>query len=127
MVSRSQAKGFTLIEVMIVVVIVGILAAIAFPAYSDYVRKTHRADAKAKMLELAQEMERCYIQSSAYTGCGAAENIDRYEITLDVGANSYTITATPNTVGGQDQDACGTMTYNHLGLGTPETPAECWN
>lgn len=69
---RPTQKGFTLIEVMIVVVIVGILAAIAIPNYQDSIRKTRRADAEGALMGLRQAMERHY--TKVYTYRGAAQN-----------------------------------------------------
>ncbi len=66
MQQRQRSLGFTLIEVMIVVAIIGILAAIAYPSYQNQMQKTRRADAKASLMELAQFMERNYSTSGAY-------------------------------------------------------------
>jgi len=63
---KTATQGFTLIELMIAVAIVGILAAIAYPSYIEHVRKTRRADAKAVVLELSQWMERFYTENSRY-------------------------------------------------------------
>ncbi len=64
--SRLSARGFTLIELMIVVAVIAILAAIAYPSYQDSVRKSRRADAKAALLDLAQFMERNYTTANRY-------------------------------------------------------------
>ena len=62
----SKAKGFTLIELMIVVAVIAILASIAYPSYQDSVRKTRRADAKEVLLEGAQWMERFFTENYRY-------------------------------------------------------------
>ena len=68
---RRCARGFTLIEVMIAVAIVGILVAVAFPAYNQSVRKSRRSDAKAALLDLAQREERYFSTTNQYTDVGA--------------------------------------------------------
>ena len=63
-----KKNGFTLIELMIVVSIVGILAAIALPSYLEHVKAGHRSEAKANLTELAQFMERYYTENNKYSG-----------------------------------------------------------
>lgn len=109
-----RSKGFTLIELMIVVAIIGILAAIAYPSYQDHVRKTRRSDAQGALMGLANAMERHYTANNTYAGAAAGGNdtgapaIYADESPLDGGtkfydlaivaptsATSYTIRATP--------------------------------
>ncbi len=134
----KQIRGFTLIEVMIVVAVVAILAAIALPSYQDSVRKSRRGQAKTDMLELVQMLERAYSTDRTYTRYSTlAAPLDqsprqgdaRYAIRIsDVGATTYTLTATPQ--GGQANDTrCGTLTINQMGVKTisgSATVAECW-
>ncbi len=130
-----KARGFTLIELMIVVAIVGILAAVAYPSYTNHVRNTHRGNAQAEMLRLAQAIERCVTRTRSYAhaDCVAGFPVNvplqnaRYNISLISTASTFTITATPTIVGGQNLNNCGTMTLNHVGQRTPTTPANCWN
>lgn len=125
----KKLRGFTLIELMIVVAVIGILASIAIPNYSDYVRKSRRADAQAALMELAQQLERHYTANNAYTGATLNATVTGrvslfYSITSSIGSQTYTITATPTAR--QSADTCGTMTINHTGARTPTT-AGCWN
>ena len=129
----ASIRGFTLIELMIVVAIVGILAAIAYPSYQDYVRRAARADAQADMLELAQWMERRFTTANSYAFVNAPfdqsprTGAPRYGIAIAVSANGleYTITATP--AGAQVGDLCGAMTVDQLGATTPNPdPNNCW-
>ena len=75
---KIRPRGFTLVELLIVVAIIGILAAIVYPSYQDSVRKSRRADAKAVMAEAAQFMERFYTENFCYSnrrtaaGCAGA-------------------------------------------------------
>lgn len=120
--SRRQ-KGFTLIELMIVVVVVGILAAIAIPSYQEYVRRGYRAEARAGLLQAAQWMERAMTATGAYPSSAAlaatsmsAVPSATYAIAaiVPVGAVTYTLTATAQNA--QVGDKCGDFTLGHDGL-----------
>jgi type IV pilus assembly protein PilE len=126
-VKHTKAGGFTLIELMIVVAVIGVLAAIAFPSYQEQVRKSHRTDAQTAMLELAQRLERCFTLANTYVGCPTVQNIPsgRYTITAVPTAAGFTISAVPE--GGQSKDICKTMTLDHRGTRGPASPASCWN
>lgn len=131
---RSLAKGFSLIELMIVLSIIGILAMIAYPAYTDYVRRSSRADVKAILLENAQAMERWFTLNNVYTGGslvsavspkGASGSSVRYAISFVATPTdtAWTLQAVPQN--GQNGDACGTLTLTQTGAQTP-TVAGCW-
>lgn len=136
----KRVRGFTLIELIIVVAIVAILAAIALPSYNDSVRKSRRAQAKTDMLELTQLLERRYTTSRTYVGFAIPAGYDQsphegtayYTITGHeagvVTASAYTLTATPQ--GSQVNDLrCGTLTIDSRGQKTEsgtDTVADCW-
>ena len=134
---HMRNRGFTLIELMIVVAIVGILAAVAYPSYVSQTQKSRRADAKTALITGAQQMERYFTQNNTYVGATAgataADTVPAttsngyYAITLGgLGAAAYTLTATPGAA--QASDPCGTLTYNETGTKTVSgsTVAYCW-
>jgi type IV pilus assembly protein PilE len=130
---HTDSAGFTLIELMIVVGIVAILAAVAIPSYQESVRRGRRADARVAMTNLATRLERCFTQFGAYDAddCEIASPADSpegfYEVTVETEAATWTLTAEPQ--GAQaDDEACGTFTLTNTGQrdvsGT--TPERCW-
>ena len=134
-----RSRGFTLIELMIVVAVVAILASIALPMYQDQVRKGRRADAMAQLLTLAQAYERFYTSNNTYAGFWATvppgqrqsptQGTAFYALTSNEGVTTFVITATPLATGGQDADRCGALSINQAGLRTEAGPAsieECW-
>ena len=90
--SRISASGFTLVELMIVVGIVAVLAAIAYPAYTQFVMQTNRTDAVKTMQLAAQSLERCYSATFNYAGCTVNGKVMTNGLTMQSPNNFYTIT-----------------------------------
>jgi type IV pilus assembly protein PilE len=138
---RGQAAGFTLIELMIVVAIVGILSAIALPSYRQYVLKANRQDAQAILMETSQFMERYFTTNNAYTGStdaallanvsavspkGSSGTGVKYNITFSVARTDSAYTLKATRANGQVNDStCGDLTLSNTGVQTPST-AGCW-
>ncbi len=144
--SVSSFKGFTLVELMVVIVIVAILAAIAIPGYSSQIRKSRRTEARNALLDAAAREERFYATNNYYTvtssdlgyGAGAwpinvGSNYYSLSATCTGGGNTpctdYTLTAT--AINSQAKDtACTTLTLTSAGLQGATgaaTAAICWN
>ncbi len=122
MAVNKKSAGFSLIEIMIVVVIVGVLASIAIPGYQRYVIQTNRTAATACLTELAQFMERTYTQNMTYApeGLGVPELAcvndltARYNFDLaNLARRTYTVLAVPTAL--QNDADCGTLTLNQAG------------
>src|SRR5690554_1658643 len=131
--TRYTEKGFTLLELMIVVAVVGILAAIAYPSYMDSVRKSNRADAKAALNDAAQQMQRCYTLKSSYSGCDSnvatTSPEDFYTIGVNATDTTYTLTATAAKKPQLGDTNCTSLGLNHLGAKTPDPSTDthrCW-
>lgn len=132
-------RGFSLIELMIVVVIVGILAAIAYPSYRSQVREARRTDGQSALVETAQRLERCYTRYLSYANdaCEIVATLEDggfispegwYEITGELAGASFTLTATAQ--GDQVGDTeCGNLGLTHTGARTVTGTAAaeaCW-
>jgi len=150
MMARREAHGFTLIEVLVAVAIIGILSAIAIPAYTAYIQRANRVDARRTLLEAAAFLQRCFSQNNDYRCAPAApaamaapfsQSPDppaaaKYNITVatggGVGSTSYTLQAAPT--GSMAGDECGAYTLSSAGVRdinpspatSGRTAADCW-
>jgi type IV pilus assembly protein PilE len=137
----KKQTGFTLIELMIAVVILGVLAGFALTNYQQYVLKSNRAEAKAELMNVATRLQRCYTTYGKFNpsdGCTVYDSLkDAGTITSegkgfytvdikDETATQYTLTATaakaPQT-GDKKGTDCTVLTLTHTGA---KTPADCW-
>jgi len=132
--NARRLAGFTLIEVMIVVVIIGILASIAYPSYDEYVKRGNRTEGQVFLSDAAARQERYYSQNNSYTadpanlGVRATSETGKYTLTIEQAEKNtdggYSLIATPSFIDAK----CGDLTLNALGVrGASEgTAADCW-
>lgn len=136
----GRMRGFTLLELMIVVVIIAVLAAFAIPAYNRYGFRAHRVDGQELLLRVATAQERFYSTANAYGGLTdigfdnpAISEKGFYSVTVVASSSSQAFVATATPVGGQANDVCGSLTINNAGVKTPgpasassNSNGSCW-
>jgi type IV pilus assembly protein PilE len=138
---RTAQSGFTLIELMITVAVVGILATLALASYSSYVKRTNRSDATRSLLQIAQSLQRCYSQNFTYTpagGCPTPAGTSTSQggfysiLTAIPTATTYTIRATPLIAPQTTDSQCAQFLLTSTGAQSAQSSAStdttkaCW-
>lgn len=132
-VVRNSESGFTLVELMIVVVVIGILAMIAIPAYNDSVSKGRRTDAKSTLTSLAAKQEQYFMDNKEYADTlaklgASSTSIDKhYTITVAAATTTFTLTAIP----ANSDPKCANFTLTESGIrgvsgDNSANPELCW-
>lgn len=140
----KRMRGVTLVELMVVIAVIGTLAAIAVPTYRRYLIRSQRSEAKIALMQLQTAQEKFYLQNNTYTnnltaaspaglGLPATSETMKYDITIPTLApdgQSYTAQAAPRPGGGQTDDTqCVNYTINERGVrgvSGPSGPEFCW-
>jgi type IV pilus assembly protein PilE len=140
---KNNARGMTLIELMIVVAILGIIVAIGYPSYLDHVKKSRRTEGMGELLELADRMERHYSDTGTYDQADGTDMTATviylpttkngyYTLSVDAGTDNvqFTARAAPTSKGQQNTDKCGTFIVTSQGTksvtGGSLSTADCW-
>ena len=136
----NKVKGFSLVELMVVIAIIGIISAIALPSFDRYMKKGRRADAKVGLSKVADKQERYYLQNNIYGSDTSKLGLTNpwisdegfYSIVVDSGADAsgFTLTATAQDAQLKDLD-CQTMSLSSTGAktataGTGGDATTCW-
>ncbi|WP_238947782.1 type IV pilin protein [Caldimonas brevitalea] len=129
-----------MVELLIVVAIIGIISAVAYPSYQEQVKRGRRSDAQTVLLEASQFMQRHYAAQNTFLGATLPDNLTTapkgtgdaasytIEISEDTTARTFKLVASPQ--GNMDADRCGDLTLTDTGVrgatGSGATVAECW-
>jgi type IV pilus assembly protein PilE len=140
---KTKQTGFTLVELMITVAIIGILTSVGYPSYQNHIKKAKRVEAQGALVSFATAMEQWRVENNSYkvgTDGTVISDIFSNQVPTDGGtktytlslvsdATSYTLTATPD--GTQVSDECGTLTLNNAGekgaTKSGAAVANCWD
>lgn len=150
--TQRHSKGFTLIEIMVVVAIIGILAAVAMPAYTGYIARANRADARTQLIQAALFMQRFYAANDSYQQDRAgtavltampaslknspADGTALYTLSIPTATDTdFSLRMVPVSTGKMASDKCGTFTLTATGVkgvlvnnaaGSTTLRDECW-
>ena len=132
---RKHMRGITLLELMVVVVIIGLLASVAYPNYREFVARAGRNEAKAALLQIATNQERFYLQNSTFTTDMTQLGFTESPFTTETGAYrvvvtaadaaNFTATATYLRADGE-AGKCQTFDIDARGIKTSAPLADCW-
>ena len=131
-----KMRGITLMELMIVVIILGILAAVAYPNYRDFAARAKRNEAKAALLQIATQQERFYLNNNTYTtdmtqlgfpvGADFVTESGSYTITVEnADASNFSASAVYNNAD-NESNKCGTFEIDGRGQRTSDPYTDCW-
>ena len=132
----GYSRGFSLIELMIVVAIVAILGTIAYPSYQQYVLNTNRVEAKAMLLNAANRQETYFMDFNQYAssatalGMSSSSETGLYQLSIAVSGNTYTLSASAGATTAQAKDTdCTVFSINQLGVKSASGAASssCWD
>lgn len=127
-ITNHRSTGFSLVELLVTIMVIGILAAVAFGSYQSHIRKGRRADAQAFLMDLVQRQQQYFTDSRAYATDVATLNnplpaslSSFYTVQVATAATPPTFTITATAVGSQLSD--GNLTINNSGA---KTPSDRW-